>query len=56
MNKKQQIPSQKQAPKDQQAMQQKAHQKSGGERVVDSEEMHRQSGHRVGDQGTHKRS
>ena len=56
MNKKQPIPSQKQAPKDQQAMQDKAGKTQGGERVVDSEEMHRQSGHRVGDQGTHKRN
>ena len=56
MNKKQPIPSQKQAPKDQQKMQDKAHERPGGERVVDSEEMHRQSGHRVGDQGTHKRN
>ena len=55
MNKKQPIPSQKQAPKDQQTMQDKARTKDDGERVVDGQEMHRQSGHRVGDQGVHKR-
>ena len=56
MNRKQQIPSQQQPPKDQQQMQHKASQTPGGERVVDGQEMHRQSGHRVGDQRNHKRS
>lgn len=55
MNEKQPIPSQKQAPKDQQTMQDKATDRPGGTRGMEDQELHRQSGHRVGDQGSHGR-
>jgi hypothetical protein len=56
MNKKQKLPSQQQPPKDQQQMDRKATDNPDGKRGMEDQEMHRQSGHRVGDQGTHKRS
>ena len=55
MNKKQKIPSAQTPPKDQQQMQRKATDAPDGKRGIEDEELHRQSGHRVGDQGTHKR-
>lgn len=54
MNKKQPIPSSKQAPRDQQKMQDKAAARPDAKRELEGEEAHRQGGHRVGDQGSHK--
>ena len=55
MSEKQKIPLNQPAPRDQQQMQRKATDAPGGTRGSEAEEIHRQSGHRVGDQGTHKR-
>ena len=55
MNEKQKIPSKQQAPKDQQRMQHRATDRPDGKRGMEDQELHRQSGHRVGDQGTHQR-
>ena len=56
MNKKQKIPSQKQPPKDQQQMGRQSTDAPDGKRGIEDQELHRQSGHRVSDQGTHKRN
>ena len=55
MSEKQKIPLDKQAPRDQQVLQRKSTQTPDGKRGIEDQEMHRQSGHRVGDQGAHKR-
>jgi hypothetical protein len=55
MSDKQKIPLNQQAPKDQQQMQHKSTDTPDGKRGIEDQELHRQSGHRVGDQGTHKR-
>lgn len=55
MSEKQKIPLNQQAPKGQQQMQRKSTDKPSGKRGIEDEELHRQSGHRVGDQGAHKR-
>jgi hypothetical protein len=59
MSDKQKQPVQKDAPKDQQKLDNKHGAKAGSERDasagLDQAEVHRQSGHRVSDQGTHKR-
>ena len=52
---KQKIPLDTQAPRDQQVLQRKSTQTPDGKRGIEDEELHRQSGHRVGDQGAHKR-
>jgi hypothetical protein len=58
MSDKQKQPVQKDAPKDQQKLANKHGAKDGSERDsgagLDQAEVHRQSGHRVSDQGTHK--
>ena len=54
-NKKQQTPSQQPPPQDQQQMQRKAQNRPDAKRELEGEEAHQQSGHRVGDQGTHTR-
>lgn len=54
MNEKQKIPSQKDAPKDQQQMRDQATDRPDGKRGIEDQELHRQSGHRVGDQGGQK--
>ena len=58
MSEKQKQPLQQDAPKSQQPLGKKGQPDAGGERDrgagMDSEEYHRQSGHRVSDQGTHK--
>ena len=55
MSEKQKIPLNQQPPKDQQQMQRQSTDQPGGKRGIEPEELHRQSGHRVGDQGAHKR-
>ena len=55
MSDKQKRPSEKAPPKDQQEMQRKATDTPDGKRGIEAEELHRQSGHRVGDQGSHTR-
>ena len=55
MSDKQKIPPQQQPPKDQQRMQRQATDRPDGKRGQEDPELHRQSGHRVGDQGAHKR-
>jgi hypothetical protein len=55
MNKKQKLPSQKDAPHDQQQMRDQSTDRPDGKRGMEDQELHRQSGHRVGDQATHKR-
>ena len=55
MSEKQKHPSGKSPPKDQQQMQRKSTDNPDGKRGLEDEELHRQSGHRVGDQGSHKR-
>ena len=59
MSDKQKQPLQQDAPKDQQGLSNATGAKDGRERDagagVDDAEYHRQSGHRVSDQGTHKR-
>lgn len=56
MNKKQKIPSQQSPPKDQAVQASKSTGNPGGRAGKDDSVLHRQGGHRVGDQGTHKRS
>lgn len=55
MSEKERVPLNQQAPKAQQQIQRKSTDKPGGKRGIEAEEVHRQSGHRIGDQGTHKR-
>jgi hypothetical protein len=55
MSEKQKRPSDKAPPEDQQQMQRKSTDKPDGKRGLEDEELHRQSGHRVGDQGRHTR-
>jgi hypothetical protein len=56
MSDKQKQPVQKDAPKSQQGLGGQAKGNPGkGSEGVDGAELHRQSGHRVSDQGTHKR-
>ena len=55
MSEKQKIPRDKQPPHDQQVLQRKATDAPHGKRGIEDQELHRQSGHRVGDQGAHKR-
>ena len=55
MNEKQKLPSQQDAPKDQQQMRDQSTDRPDGKRGMEDQELHRQSGHRVGDQGAHKR-
>lgn len=56
MNQKQKLPPQQDAPKDQQRMRDQSTERPDGKRGIEDQELHRQSGHRVGDQGAHKRN
>lgn len=55
MNEKQKLPSQKDAPQEQQRMREQSTDRADGKRGMEDQDLHRQSGHRVGDQGAHKR-
>jgi hypothetical protein len=55
MSEKQKVPLNKKPPKDQQQMQRQSTDQPDGKRGMEDQELHRQSGHRVGDQGAHKR-